>query len=256
MKNKAFGARPFLAFLVCLVFLAGGCAATKTLFKKGKLDVQTKMSETVFLDPVSPEKQVVYVDVKNTTDQELPGIEEDVKSRIMQNGYRVTDDPEDASFILQANVLKVGKTDPGEANSMLGGGFGGVIEGAVIGGVIGGAIGGDVDDFNKGTVVGALAGGVAGFLFDSMVSDVLFTMVTDIQVRERAKEGEIVSQTQDTDAPQGTSTRTTQVSSVDNVKWKIYRTRIVSVANKVNLKFEEAKPHLRAGLVRSIGGIF
>ena len=256
MKNKAFGARPVLAFLVCLVFLAGGCAATKTLFKKGKLDVQTKMSETVFLDPVSPEKQIVYVDVKNTTDQELPGIEEDVKSRRMQNGYRVTDDPEDASFILQANVLKVGKTDPSEANSMLGGGFGGVIEGAVIGGVIGGAIGGDVDDFNKGTVVGALAGGVAGFLFDSMVSDVLFTMVTDIQVRERAKEGEIVSQTHDTDAPQGTSTQTTQVSSVDNVKWKIYRTRIVSVANKVNLKFEEAKPHLRAGLVRSIGGIF
>lgn len=256
MKSTFRGARPVLAFFVCLVFLAGGCAATKTLFKKGKLDVQTKMSETVFLDPVSPEKQVVYVDVKNTTDQELPGIEEDVKGRITRNGYRVTDDPEAASFILQANVLKVGKTDPSEANSMLGGGFGGVIEGAVIGGVIGGAIGGDVDDLNKGTVVGALAGGIAGFLFDSMVSDVLFTMVTDIQVRERAREGETVSQTQDTDAPQGTSTRTTQVSSVDDVRWKIYRTRIVSVANKANLKFEEAKPHLRAGLVRSIGGIF
>ncbi len=51
----------------------------------------------------------------------------------MRNGYRVMDDPEDASFILQANILKVGKTDPDEANSMLGG----VIEGAVIGGAIG-----------------------------------------------------------------------------------------------------------------------
>ena len=40
-----------------------------------------------------------------------------MKNRIMRNGYRVTDDPEDASFILQANVLKVGKTDPDEVKS-------------------------------------------------------------------------------------------------------------------------------------------
>ena len=81
-------------------------------------------------------------------------------------------------------------------------------------------------------------------------------MVTDVQIRERAREGELVYQMEDTDAPQGTATRTTQRSHVDDVKWKIYRTRVVSVANKANLDFEEAKPHLQAGLERSIGGIF
>ena len=91
---------------------------------------------------------------------------------------------------------------------MFGEGYQGVVEGAVIGGVIGGAIGGDVDEINKGTVIGGIAGGVAGFIFDALVTDDLFTMVTDIQIRERAKEGELVYQTEDTDAQQGTATQT------------------------------------------------
>ncbi len=246
----------FFAAAICLVFLVNGCAATRTLIEKRKLNVETKMSETVFLEPVSPEQRVVYVDIKNTTDKDLPGIEYEIKGRIAANGFKLTEDPSEATYILQANILNVGKTDLEDANAMLGTGFEGVIEGAVLGGVIGGAIGGDVDEINKGTVAGAIAGGVAGFLFDAFVTDDLFTMVTDIQISERAGEGELVYRSEDTDASQGTATRTKQTSHADNVKWKIYRTRVVSVANKANLDFEEAKPHLQAGLVRSIGGIF
>ena len=242
----------FFAIAVCLVFLVNGCAATRTLIEKRKLNVETKMSETIFLEPVSPEERVVYVEIKNTTDKDLPGIEYGIKGKIVSNGYKVTEDPAEATFILQANVLNVGRSNLEEANALLGTGYEGVVEGAVIGG----AIGGDVDEINKGTVAGAIAGGVAGFLFDALVTDDLFTMVTDIQIRERAREGELIYETQDTDAPQGTATRTTQTSHVDDVRWKIYRTRIVSIANKANLDFEEAKPHLQAGLVRSIGGIF
>lgn len=246
----------FFAVAVCLVFLVNGCAATRTLIEKRKLTVETKMSETIFLEPVSPGKRIVYVDIKNTTDKELSGIEYEIKGRVAAGGYTVTDDPAEATYILQANVLQVGKSNLDEANAMLGTGFEGVIEGAVLGGVIGGAIGGDVDEVNKGTVIGGIAGGVAGFLFDALVTDDLFTMATDIQVSERAGKGESVRQTEETDASQGTATRTRQETSSDNVKWKIYRTRIVSVANKANLDFEEARPHLKAGLVRSIGGIF
>ena len=234
----------------------GSCAATRTLIEKRKLNVETKMSETIFLEPLAPEKRIVYVDIKNTTDKELPEIENTIKGNIVSNGFRITEDPGEASYILQANILKVGRTDLEEANYMLAEGYQGVVEGAVLGGVIGGALGGDVDEINEGTVIGAIAGGVGGFLFDSLVTDVLFTMVTDIQVRERVQAGEIVSQSQDTDASQGSSTKIRQSSSVSDVKWKIYRTRIISVANKANLDFEEAKPHLQAGLTRSIGGIF
>ncbi len=255
-KKLACKRNLFFAVSICLLFIVNGCAATRTLIEKRELRVETKMSETIFLEPVLPEERVVYVDIKNTTDKELPGIEYGIKGRIASNGYRITEDPAEATFILQANILNVGRSDLEETNAMLGEGYQGVIEGAVIGGVIGGAIGGDVDEINKGTVAGAIAGGVAGFLFDALVTDDLFTMVTDIQIRERVQEGEVVSQSEDTDAQQGTSTRVTQTSRADNVKWKTYRTRVVSVANKANLDFEEAKPHLQAGLVRSIGGIF
>lgn len=246
----------FFAVSICLLFIVNGCAATRTLIEKRELRVETKMSETIFLEPVSPKERVVYVDIKNTTDKELSGIEYGIKGRIASNGYSITEDPAEATFILQANILNVGRSDLEEANAMFGEGYQGVIEGAVIGGVIGGAIGGDVDEINKGTVAGAIAGGVAGFLFDALVTDDLFTMVTDIQISERVQKGEIVYRTEDTDASQGTATRTKQTSHADDVKWKIYRTRIMSVANKANLDFEEAKPHLQAGLVRSIGGIF
>ena len=246
----------FFAAAVCLVFLVNGCAATRTLIEKRKLTVETRMSESIFLEPVSPEKRVVYVNIKNTTDKDLPGIEYEIKGRIAANGYSLTEDPAKATYILQANILNVGKSDLEEVNALLGEGFQGVIEGAAIGAVIGGAIGGDVDEVNKGTVIGGIAGGVAGFLFDALVTDDLFTMVTDIQIRERAKAGEVVSETQKTDASQGSSTRVTQTSSVRGVEWKIYRTRVVSVANKANLDFEEAKMHLQAGLAKSIGGIF
>ncbi len=241
----------FFSVAVLLFFCMNGCAATKALILKRALSVETKMSETIFLEPVSPERRIIYVDIKNTTDKDLPGIEYGIKGKIASNGFKITEDPAEATFILQANILKVGKTNLDEANSMLGKGYQGVVEGTVIGGVIGGAIGGD-----EGTVIGGITGGVAGFLLDTLVTDDLFTMVTDIQIRESARGGEIISQTQSTEAGQGTATKVKQTSRVNNVKWKIYRTRVISVANKANLDFEEAKPYLQAGLVRSIGGIF
>ena len=41
----------FFAIAICFVFLVNGCAATRTLIEKRKLTVETKMSETIFLEP-------------------------------------------------------------------------------------------------------------------------------------------------------------------------------------------------------------
>ncbi len=53
---------------------------------------------------------------------------------------------------------------------------------------------------------------------------------------------------------QGTSGSTQQVSN-EVTQRKKYQTRIVSTANKLNLKFEDAVPQLEEGLTRSIAGI-
>ena len=40
-----------------------------TSIVKKDLDVQTKMSDTIFLDPVEPDRRIVYLNVRNTSDK-------------------------------------------------------------------------------------------------------------------------------------------------------------------------------------------
>ena len=40
-----------------------------------------------------------------------------------------------------------------------------------------------------------------------------------------------------------------------NAQWKIYRTRVVSTANQVNLDFEEAQTEISKGLAKSLSGL-
>jgi hypothetical protein len=87
---------------------------------------------------------------------------------------------------------------------------------------------------------------------DAMVEDTNFTMVTDLQISERSK----AKVTTDNVAAlrQGTSGVKVQTSSEEGNRLK-YQTRVVSNANKVNLKSEEAKPVLEAQLAKSVAGI-
>ena len=218
------------------------CSAVHTSLEKSDLDVQTKASESIFLEPVSPAKRIIFVSVRNTSDKDL-----NIKSRIMErlsdSGYRITDDPDYAYFMLQANVLKVGRDNLEATDSYLEAGFSGA--------AIGAAVSSSSDD-TKGIILGALVGIVA----DSMVDDTLYTMVTDLQVRERPRANEKVTQQQSGSNIQGSGTTVTQSSGNTSVDWKTYRTRIVSTANQVNLAFEDALPALENGLVRSIAGMF
>ena len=88
-----------------------GCAATQLAIEKRNLDVQTKMSDTIFLDPVGPDKKTVFIDVKNTSDKEVD-IASDIARDIAGRGYKVVQDPNQAHYLLQANILSVGKMDP------------------------------------------------------------------------------------------------------------------------------------------------
>ena len=81
-------------------------------------------------------------------------------------------------------------------------------------------------------------------------------MITDLQIRERPLAGETVTQKQSAALSAGSSTNMTQQSSGVKVKWKTYRTRIISTAEKMNLDFKEARPALEDQLVRSISGVF
>ena len=238
-----------------LVISFSGCTAMSTAIKKRNLDVQTKMSETVFLEPVAPSKRVIYVDIRNTSDKDL-NISNSIKTKLKSRGYTITDNPENAHFMLQANVLQVQKSDLRTANSALQAGFGGAVIGGAIGSVTHRSSSFPSNINSKGALVGAILGGIIDMASKAMVKDVFYVMITDLQLKERPSEGEVITQTQNTSATSGTATRLNQTVSGGNHKWKIYRTRIVSTANKVNLDFKEAQASLENGLIKSIGGIF
>jgi len=229
----------------------GGCSAMNTAIKKKDLEVQTKMSETIFLEPCAPEEKIVYFDIRNTSDKDI-NIKASVEAAFKNRGYKITQDPKKARYMLQGNILKVGKSDLRESKSYLGSGFGAGLTGAAVGAATGYGMTGSG---RTGAALG-LAGAALGFVGDALVKDVFYVMVTDLQIRERPLAGEVITQTQQADLAQGSSTKVQQDIKGGKVEWKTYRTRIVSTANKMNLEFAEAQPVLEAALSRSMSGIF
>lgn len=219
-----------------------------TAIDKRNLDVQTRVSDSVFLEPVSPDKKIIYVSVRNTSDRDFD-IKPGILARLEAAGFRITSDPEQANFMLQANVLQVGKADMRAVNHAVDAGFGGATIGAGVA-VAGGA------DRGRDIAVGGLVGAALGIVGDALVDDVLYSSITDVQIRERPRGGEQVVQRQTTNASQGSATTMNQQVTGGQVNWKTYRTRVASTANQVNLEFQEAKPELEKGLIRVISGLF
>ena len=226
-----------------------GCAATQTAFEHGHLETSTKLSETVFLNPVSDSQKTVFVSVKNTSDQEI-NVESALKSSFKAHGYRVMSEPNAAHYMLQANIVKVGKMSISASQSALGGGYGS----ALAGGVAGAALGSLTNNTNA-MIGGGIAGGLVGLAADSLVKDVNYSMITDIQISERVAGGVKVREVHRAALKQGTSSSLNQTSTVDS-QYQRYRTRVVSNADKVNLAFKDAEPALKAGLVKALVGLF
>lgn len=237
-----------LAVLALITASISACGALHTMVKKRNLDVQTKMTDTIFLEPVGPRDRVIYVSIKNTSDKDL-ATKKTIISKLKANGFTITRYPKKAKFMLQANILQCGKSDLRSATDAYRAGWGGAVAGVAVARAAGARKGS--------TYAGAgLVGAAAGVVGDALVDDTLFSMITDVQIRERPRSGEVVTQSQRTNARQGSATRLNQSVSGGKIRWKTYRTRIVSTANKANLKFSEAQPKLEDGLIRSISGVF
>jgi hypothetical protein len=238
---------PALALLLALP----ACAATTTAIGKRTLDVQTKMTDSIFLDPVTTGKKTLQVEVRNSSDQPDLDLAPEVRAALAARGYRLVDDPKDAQFLLQANVLQVGRTSKTAADGTFAKGFGS----AVVGGAAGAGLGRVASDQTEVIIAGAVAGVAASAVADALVQDVTYSIITDIQVSQRAGEGVMVTERMSQDLAQGSSGQRI-LSTTEVHDWKRYRTRVMSTANQANLDFEDAAPELTAGLTRAIAGIF
>ena len=236
-----------VSLTIASILLLNGCSAIDKSIKHGTLDVQTKMSETVFLDPVADNKRTVVLQIRNTSDKKDLDIVSEIKTAIEDKGYRIVTDPNKANFMIQANILQVGKSTQEDPFSSLTSGYGGALAGGTIGALI------SSNNNYTGAGIGALAGGLIGTVADSAVQVVNYQMITDLQVSEKA-DGDVVTESSNAQLKQGSSGNKSSSWS-QKTKWKKYQTRIISVAKKTNLKFEVALPELKRGLVQSISGL-
>lgn len=238
--------KTMLVAVISSTLVLSGCGAMTTAIKKRNLEVKTQMSETIWLEPSN--ERTVYLQVKNTSDKDMGDLQSLIAKDVQSKGYTVVTSPDKAYYWIQANVLKADKMDLRESQGWLTQGYEGAVAGA--------ALGSGITAYNSnsaGATLGVgLAAGLAGMAADAMVEDVNYTMITDVQIGERT----LADVTTDNVAilKQGTSGAKVQTSSQSGNQHK-YQTRVVSTANKVNLKFDEAKPALEAQLAKSIANI-
>ena len=197
-----------------------GCAAGTTAVAKRNLDVQTKMSDTVFLDPVRPGRahglrrrpqhlrparpRHRAAGQRRRRGARLPGRRRPARRALRAPGQRAAGRPH------------LGDRGRGSADNQ---GFGGTLLGGAAGGAAGYGLG-----------AGRLGVNDARWrdrrrprrcrdlrrLADAYVQDTTYTIVTDVQVSERAAGGTVISQSEQANLAQGTSGTVTQCEQRDH----------------------------------------
>lgn len=224
------------------------CATASTYANHKDLSITSKMSSSVFLDPAPKAKKVIFIDVKNTTTQDISLLKKTINNDLQASGWTITDDPAKAYYMLQANVLQAGVAENHEAaDNMINQGFSSLAGGA--------ALGTGVGLISGNAVTGGIVGlGVAGadYIGQQVLKDKTYSIITDVQVGQKI-DGQINEQTNASLA--NGSSGTTQSYS-DTTNWKKTRVRVGTIADQINLKIETAMPKVEIGLAKEISGIF
>jgi uncharacterized protein YcfJ len=228
---------PAIVFSGCATTAGNGTSASG--LSSGNVTLSTKMSSSIFLQPVSPSDKIVYVSTRNTSTATGLNFKNHLISELIGEGYRITNNPQDAHFMVMSNILYIGKeTQSHTLAGALAGGFGGALIGS---------------RYNSGTstIAGGALGALAGGILGSLLASTKYMMIVDIQLEER-QAGTYT--TSSTNASQGiASNETTYNAGVKN--WAIYRDRIISQASAMNLNFASAEPLLKKQMSHSIANL-
>lgn len=248
-----------IAALCSIAALLGGCAAASVALSKKDLDVQTKTSTAIFVDAAPKADRTIYVEIRSGVQEfDRRELSRFIKSQFAnnENGYRIVDDPANAHFQMSVYVLNLEKASPTAAQAALSQGYSGE---AALGASAGALIGGNRTNTYAGAAGGGLIGGVVAsgtaLVANSLVHDVTYMLVCDVQVKERAAKGVLVRKDTSIDTKVSDAGSSQQrVSEVSDQKE--YRTRVVTTANKANLSLQEAQEPMFSKTAYALSGFF
>jgi len=204
--------------------MLGGCAATQVAVSKRELDVQARTSTAIFVDAVARDNRTVFLDVRSgVMEFDRRAFATFVREQFAQNdnGYKLVDDPDKAQYQMQVYVLNLEKASPTAAETALRQGY--------------------VGDYDEKEQVSREA---LDLDFDGKVDQVNY-YEKGVIVR---KDTQISTKVADA----GGSTQ--RVSEARDRKE--YTTRIVTTANKVNLKLEQAQDLMFRKTAYAMSGFF
>ena len=236
--------------LLIAIFGLQGCAATQIALEKRDLKVETLMSQTVFLDVENLPARSVFINLRNTSGKDFE-LASKISDRLREKGYEVTANPREAGYLLQINVLQVGEADPIALRASVFKGYEGTLGMVTAGAGAGAMTGGSTKNKSQNALIGGLGAGAMDVIAGSLVKDVTFSVLTDVQVTER-----VAGLPGARPAPPVQTKDNGISSSSAGPPPTRHQTRIASMANQVNLKFNEALQRLQDGLADSICGIF
>jgi len=225
-----------LSVVGLIILTLASCSAIHTSVAKRDLDVQTKISTSIFVDPVPAKQRKIYLEVRSAVMEfDRISFRKAISKQLVNsgNGYTLTDNPEKSQYRMSVFVRNLEKTTPEAAASALGAGF----QGAGIGAAAAAATGSSY----RGAAAAGLVVGLTSTVANAFVQDVVYLLVADIQIKERAKKGVIVRRDSKVNSKISDDGATTQTYS-EATNLKEYRTRVVTTANKANLELEEAQP--------------
>lgn len=247
-----------------------GCSTVATMAQHRDLDVQTQVSESIFIDPMSPADKIVYLRVRNTSGRDGIDIRTPVERALQNAGWMVTQDPDKANVLLQVNIRQAGEAEKNAVQAAMSQGYGGILGSGAAAAGIAAVAGGNA----RGVGAVALAGGAADFVGSLLVKNVYYSVISDVQVSQRGKNGQTFEVTHglnqgDTgvqSAMQGLISmaqgRTTSVQSqsssevyTETSEFKRKSARVLVSAEKVNLSWEDAQQPIADKLALTLGGM-
>lgn len=238
MKKKLL-----LPLILLIGLLVTSCSSLDTVIRKRNLATQTKLSETIWLNPENINSKTIFIQIKNTSTNNIQ-IENQIRTVLLSKGYKITSNPKNANYWLQANILNLEKMNENQTN-------------AAFNALAGAGVGATLGAYNTGslnTAVGlGVVGGVTSVVANALIEDTYYTMITDLLISEKTNTK--VNSRSINAISQGTK-GVNLVNTKSSSNMNKYQTRIVSVANKVNLKFEQAEPQLKTELIKVISNIF
>jgi PBP1b-binding outer membrane lipoprotein LpoB len=248
--------------IVVATLIFSGCATSQ-------LQTSSKMSQSVFINPVAKSKRLIFIASKNTSGQKI-NLEKTLVSELEAKGYTVVDDPEKATYVLMTNVLYCDKKQENNASG-----------GALAGGVAGAGVSG-YNNNSGGQMVGAAIGtAVVGGLLAKLTEDTIYQMQVDIVIREKAnstvsasnitasgqasvsdskKAGFMNSLGGDVKDVNATGQLNSNIANANSQEYETnfieHKTTLFAEATKMDLTLSEATPILERQISIQISGLF